>query len=51
MMGMHMFLVVAAVLAVALMGVLGALAVVGERVPSVVRPQVLRPRLWGTGRW
>jgi hypothetical protein len=49
MIGMHMFLVVAAVVAVALMGVLGVLAVVGVWVPPVARRRVLRPRLWGYG--
>lgn len=48
-MDMHMFFVVAAVLAVTLMGVLGVLAVVGVWVPPVARRRVLRPRLWGYG--
>lgn len=46
---MHMFLVVAAVLAVALMGVLGAMAVMAQWLPPVARVRVLRPRLWGYG--
>ncbi|MQY35006.1 hypothetical protein SRB17_29780 [Streptomyces sp. RB17] len=46
---MHMFLVVAAVLAVTFMGVLGAVAVLGEWLPSGFPPRVLRPRLWGYG--
>lgn len=46
---MHMFLVAAAVLAVAFMAVLGVLAVAGVWVPPVARRRVLRQRLWGYG--
>ncbi|MEW2153873.1 hypothetical protein AB0950_01045 [Streptomyces sp. NPDC007189] len=46
---MHMFFVVAAVLAVTFMAVLGVLAVAGVWVPPVARRRVLRRRLWGYG--
>ncbi|MGQ5635310.1 MULTISPECIES: hypothetical protein [unclassified Streptomyces] len=46
---MHIFLVVAAVFAVAFMVVLGVLAVTGVWLPPVARRRVLRQRLWGYG--
>ncbi|MGW3204512.1 hypothetical protein [Streptomyces sp. NPDC001135] len=46
---MHMYLVVAAGLAVALLAVVGVAAAATDWMPPLARPRVLRPRLWGYG--
>ncbi|GAA3830311.1 hypothetical protein GCM10022403_074400 [Streptomyces coacervatus] len=46
---MHIYLVVAAWLAVALLAACGIAAVVADWVPRPARRRVVRPRLWGYG--
>lgn len=46
---MHMYLVVAAWLAVALFAAVGIASIVADWVPWPARRRVVRPRLWGYG--